>query len=975
MRHHRADCRGRDRLQRFVRGIGLACALSAGIADERPAFAQPRSFWAFESGQVRPLGLAPSGDWLFAVNTPDARLEVFRISRGAFVLWGSVPVGLEPVALAVRNESEVWVVNQLSDSVSVVDVSTKPGRVVRTLLVGDEPQDVVFAGAGRERAFVTTAHRGQHGPFPRARYQQPGSGRADVWVFDAAQAGAAATGTPLAILTLFGDSPRALAVSPDGSRVYAAVFRSGNQTAVVGEFAICDGGADAHPCTTPDAQAPGGALAPDTNAAGVGAPKTGLIVKYERATGAWRDESGRDWRDLVRFDLPDLDVFEIDALADPPAPLRAFANVGTALFNLAVNPATGSLYVSNSEARNEVRFEGRGDFSASAKPPGTAASVRGRLHESRISVIDALGVRPRHLNKHIPYGVSPVPPGVADASLATPMGIAVSSDGSTLYVAALGSNAVGVFDVDQLEADTFVPAAGNQIPLTGGGPTGLALDEPGKRLYVLTRFDNAVAVIDLETRAQVARWPLFQREPRSLIEGRPFLYDARLTSSNGEASCAACHVFGDVDELAWDLGNPDGEVEPNPNVGLDGNPPLPFHPMKGPMLTQTLRGISRHGPMHWRGDRTGGSVPASGDPLDEVAAFEAFNPAFGELLGRDEGPLASDDMRAFADFALQLVPPPNPLQRFDGSLRSDEAAGRALFFEKDSVFGATPQGAALFRCNDCHELDPARGLFGANGGGNNPNGQAFKAPHLRNLHRRIGSFGMPGLPPLTGESDGSHQGAQVRSAGFRHDGVFDTLFRFLSAPFFLLTDQQQRELEAFLLAFPSDLAPIVGQQVTLAPDAGDEIHARIDLLIARSAAPYPMPGAASATECDLVVKGTLGKLARGWLRSPDGSFRSDRAAEPALSDAELRALAQTPGQELTYTCFPPGSGVRAALDRDEDGHLDRDELDARSDTANPLSTPGAIPMPPCGQGFGMALLLPAFVLARAGVRAGRLARG
>jgi hypothetical protein len=464
------------------------------------------------------------------------------------------------------------------------------------------------------------------------------------------------------------------------------------------------------------------------------------------------------------------------------------------------------------------------------------------------------------------------------------------------------------------------------------------------------------------------RWPLFDREPSSLTEGRPFLYDARLTSSNGEASCAACHVFGDLDDLAWDLGNPDGEVAPNPNAS-NADPLLAFHPLKGPMLTQTLRGLASHGAMHWRGDRTGGNDPASGDPLDAAAAFRAFNVAFDGLLGRDDGPLSAEEMQAFTDFALQLAPPPNPLQRLDGTLRPDEAEGRALFFEKDSVFQGidAQQQLVLARCNDCHALDPASGRFGSNGGSNNANGQAFKAPHLRNVHRRIGSSGMPALPFLTGVSDGAHRGAQVRSAGFRHDGVFDTLFRFLSAPFFLLTDDEQRALEAFLLAFPTNLAAIVGQQVTLSPGAGPEIHARVDLLIERAASPFVLAGDPAATECELVVKGSVGGQARGWLRTAQGDFRSDRASENALSDTELRSIAQTPGQELTYTCVPPGTGVHAALDRDGDGFLDRDELDARSDSANPGSTPGST-APPCGQGFGMALLLPGVLIARTRLR-------
>ena len=54
------------------------------------------------------------------------------------------------------------------------------------------------------------------------------------------------------------------------------------------------------------------------------------------------------------------------------------AGVGTILFNMAVNPLTGLVYVTNSDAHNEVRFAG----------PGVLAghSVRGHLHEARITV-------------------------------------------------------------------------------------------------------------------------------------------------------------------------------------------------------------------------------------------------------------------------------------------------------------------------------------------------------------------------------------------------------------------------------------------------------------------------------------------------------------------------------------------------------------------------------------------------------------
>ena len=230
-----------------LRPLSLVIALATLAAST--AVAQI-SFVAFESGHVRPA-LSPDGARLFAVNTPDNTLEIFDVVFGTLEHAASVPVGMEPVSVAARTNGEVWVVNHLSDSVSIVDVAGATPHVLRTLLVGDEPRDIVFAGTGGQRAFITTAHRGQHRTHPSIagifgpghpadpQLTTAGVGRADVWVFDALALGSTLGGTPVDVLTFFADTPRALAT--DGTNVYVAAFLSGNQTTTIGEPLVPDG--------------------------------------------------------------------------------------------------------------------------------------------------------------------------------------------------------------------------------------------------------------------------------------------------------------------------------------------------------------------------------------------------------------------------------------------------------------------------------------------------------------------------------------------------------------------------------------------------------------------------------------------------------------------------------------------------------------------------------------------------------------
>jgi hypothetical protein len=601
-----------------------------------------------------------------------------------------------------------------------------------------------------------------------------------------------------------------------------------------------------------------------------------------------------------------------------------------------VNPVSGKVYVTNTSARNEVRFSGPGIF--------TPSTVRGHFVENNITVLNPVTrtATPHHLNPHIDYDscCAPLPNEENELSLAIPQGMAITANGNTLYVAAMGSDKIGVYDTDALEDDMFWPDPAEQIEISGGGPTGILLDESRDRLYVMTRFDNSISIIDTDCGDEIQHLSMYNPEPASVTEGRRFLYDARLTSSHGDQACASCHVSGDLDHLGWDLGDPDGDLINSPGpfrVIFDPNSEIDFHPMKGPMTTQSLRGMANHGPMHWRGDRTGGNLEASAQPdegsFDEMEAFRQFNAAFVLLNGRSEQ-LPAADMQAFADFALQLTYPPNPIRALDNSLTADQTAGKHLFDTKPATLGMA--------CGFCHVLNPQGnaqygvsrpGFFGTDGeyiGTEFP--MTMKVPQLRNMYQKVGKFGMPEnflINPDDAMGFGD-VGEQIRGFGYTHEGSMDSIARFISQLGFIADDVfnplgfadspeglvERRQVEAFLLAFDSNMAPIVGQQITLRSNNSATVGPRINLLIARAA----------AGECDLVVHGYKSGDMHGYLYQ-DGKFKRDEAGKSSLTDATLRSQAQTSGQELTYTCTPPGSGVRAALDRDLDGTLDGDEDD------------------------------------------------
>lgn len=799
-------------------------------------------FVHFESSHVHPLALTPDGTRLLAVNTPDGSLTVFDVTGPVPMRVGFVPVGLEPVSVSVRSNTEAWVVNQLSDAVSIVDLTTLHVRA--TLVVGDEPADVVFAGTP-QRAFVSV------------------SGEDVVKVYDPVNLAAA----PVRV-AIPGRQPRALARSADGQQVFVAVLSAGNRTTVLSEFEAGD--------SLPPPQPTMSANLPP-------APKTGLIVKQD-VQGNWRDESGHLWNSKIRYSLAEVDIARIDA--NSRVITRTVGDLAATNLGLAVNPVSGTFATSGQEARNAVRFE---------------PNLRGHIVDTRVSLVPVSGPPTLvNLDPHINYNVTPGPASEADSAIGMPTGVVWAPDGQSLYVTSMATARLAV-----VEASGALRA---RVPVVEG-PTGVLADPVRPRVYVLGRFRGELQTLNASSMLSAAITPLgFDPTPDEIVNGRRWFYGGR-TSGHGDQSCATCHVFGDMDQLSWDLGDPRGDFAPPPPGQLD--PFLTgFHPMKGPMATQTLRSM-RPGLLHWRGDRN--------DLL-------AFQPAFVSLMGRSTV-LADSEFAAFSAFASALRFPPNPNRHLDNSLRG-APPGQPSAVRGESFFLNTPVDGSL-RCAQCH--------LPADGGSNAlinatalQAAQDMKVPHLRNLYMKTGFRDTVGA-------------VNKRGFGFLHDGSFDNLMTFLRIPLFnfagtpTTADNTRRDLEAFLLAFNTGMAPAVGAAVTLhgANSTVPAVLARVDTLVSQS----------TAGNCDVIAKGRVAGSHRGWRHIGAGQWQSDAQGEASLTTTQLTALAGT-GSEVTVMGVPVGSGIRFGVDRDRDGFLDTDEREAGSDPANPASTPGNVAVGP-----------------------------
>lgn len=562
-------------------------------------------------------------------------------------------------------------------------------------------------------------------------------------------------------IAIDGVAPRSLVANADGSKIYVACLFSGNRTTLLPKE------------IAPPQPAP-------TNPSLPAPPQTARIVSA--------DDSRISWNVL------DHDIAEINTSTHTIE--RWISGVGTHLFHLAMHP-DGSLWCANSDSLNLTRFEPElnGDF------------VRHRL--SRIA-LPATHFVHHDLNPGISRATTPDADSIS-AALAQPTALVHNADGIRCWVAAFNSDRVA-------EIDSFTGEILRRIDLrpagTGSesmrGPRALALTP--ERLYVLNKISDTLATIDPTTGALLSEIPLGSIDPMPvpIRSGRGLLYDARL-SGNGTISCATCHLDADRDGLAWDLGDPGGTMVQVTAAALSIHDSTLFtqnvHPMKGPLITQTLRGLATNDAdpidatdgstrpsqaivtkFHWRGDKP---------------SIQSFNSTFPMLMGGNPQPAARMDR--LADYLKSIVHPPNPNLKLDRTLRTDLPQGDAVNGRK--VF----LNHNLSHCAVCHSLPAGTDqnlddFFLIN------QTQPMKNAPLRTVYQRAGIF-----LPTAGADSLSGFGLGADGSGHQLPSVhpYDSLSLIHRPPPSAAKTKSLRDLTAFILSFDTGTAPAACYDVTL----------------------------------------------------------------------------------------------------------------------------------------------------------------
>jgi len=822
--------------------LGILAALGAPAGALEPA---PTGHPVFASPHAGPVALSPDGTELYVVNTPGDTLDV--IDTATRTVTSRIPVGLDPVSVAVRPDgAEVWVSNHVSDTVSVIDVvaaSETRHQVLATVTAWKE-------GDG----FVTDFDEPSGIAF--ASNEKAYVALSSVNRIAVVDVG---TRTVTSQFQVLAQEPRAISVR--GGRLYVAAFEGMNQTEISGCFT-------------------GAGLSPGCTFDIFDLQSNSIDVILTRNMVA----------DIIRNpETPDRDLFVYDTLDE--SLLHEVSGLGTLLYGLTVDSA-GRVFVALTEARNDANGL-----------TGTAghdlAELENRAFLNQVVRVDCSAGCAKEFIDLEPLPPVPPTPGM---QLATPFGIAVSEDDSTLVSVAASSSRLFTLDADS--------GAILGIVDVGAIPRGVALesapDGSPAVAWVFNAIGNSVSVVDVSdptAPSELQRIALEDPTHPDVKTGRIAFNDAS-GSTTGTFSCGSCHPDAHTDQLLWNLGA--RCVTP----GCDQAQPRSTMPIRG--LRDTL-------PLHWDGvvgDPFGGinaevndsGIDVAPTCFDEHGCFrELVNGSLATTMCDQAGCPADANEQALAGafdeetrdalaVFLRAVPyPPARERRIDDTLSPLAATGLRYF-----VIGTDDGHPGCSRAGGCHSMPFWTGT-------NTPS-QGFDAPTFRGIPDRHlllpnGRSNMWGLVQLDLVSDSGwdpdHGPDELHSWGltFGSEGVPLVNRNSLGAgPF---------ELFQLFLEGSMGSSGAVGRQVTLdAETAADEETLAVLARLEEADADGVVNLHADGTRDD---NGVWRPLRLAYV---DGAYEAREAPDLSFTREELIALAAGGDAILTVTGrFGPNTEV------------------------------------------------------------------
>ncbi len=560
--------------------------------------------------------------------------------------------------------------------------------------------------------------------------------------------------------------------------------------------------------------------------------------------------------------LNDHDLFRItgDGQVLPVA-----TDMGTILFASGINPATGELWQLGTEAKNKGP-KSRGE-----------PTLRGDFLSNRVSIASlepdrvVAPARVIELDDADPYTS-----GVQfdrTRSVGQPYALSFDSRGNAYVAGLLSANVTQLSKSGEFVREWDV----------GAIPRAVLVDPAGAYAYVYSWGDNRVERYELDADQAYLSAALsvgFDPTPEMQKAGRKLFFDASF-SMHGNVSCASCHVETETDMLAWDLSD------------------LPFDD-KGPLVTQTLRGIGDQFPLHWRGERK---------------TLRDFNAAFDALLGGtrlDTTPGGEFDQ--FEAYVKSLEQPANPGTPPNRMVDADHTGnGGDAIRGQDEFFNAVGEN-----CVSCHATPT--------GTSNEPMLSASETEGLeRRQHMVVPSFNglwrkeQPTLETVS-LTNGRTSQRPTNGSGLLSAGASPNLRNFLTN-FFQLGPQQVLDVEAFLRQLDSGLAPVVHRAWLLnesnVADVEDELQNH--LLVE-----------AKKGNADIAVFGTLQLDADAtpmrwfWDRGQE-LFVPENSSLPARTLTDFLDAARANRVDLVFMGLPVGKAERIGVDADGDELFNQDE--------------------------------------------------